>query len=83
MIAVIISIIIIISTFSNINNSFIYPVDHIDLGYLELYETKKEWHLNCNARWENDRLIVVKVLRCNTRNLYKFVYKFSWMCKAK
>lgn len=44
MIAIIISIIIIISTFSNsINKSFIYPVDNIDLGYLELQPSLRKW----------------------------------------
>ena len=61
MIIIIISVIIIISTFSNINNSFIYLVDNIDVGYIELYRTRKVWLLNYKARWENDRLIFMKV----------------------
>ena len=61
MIAIIISVIIIISTFSNINNSFIYLVDNIDVGYIELYRTRKVWLLNYKARWENYRLIFMKV----------------------
>lgn len=61
MIAIIISVIIIISTFSNINNSFIYLVDNIDVGYIELYRTRKVWLVNYKARWENDRLIFMKV----------------------
>ena len=61
MIAIIISVIIIISTFSNINNSFIYLVDNIDVGYIELYRTRKVWLLNYKARWGNYRLIFMKV----------------------